>query len=171
MLGANINDIPTPPQSRPIIGVDGFWGPHEWTAYPQPYHRDFPYLTWIALPSPNTRYIAIRPVEKTMWRTHIDKSDIHVINPELLNELKAKWKVTKEALKDAFRAMSSLDALSSVEQPRKAYLRAFEALQRLEMEFRAWQDFIKVFCNLQQSLLELSALLDWWNDVRVGDAF
>ena len=141
MLGANVEDIPTPPpQSQPIVGVDGFWGSHEWTIYPQLYHHHFPYLAWIALPSPShsTAGVASRPIEKTMWRPHPDRSDVHVINPVLLDELKAKWEVTKAALKVSFSAMSSIASLSSVEQPKKAYLRAVEALQRLEMEFRAW---------------------------------
>ena len=174
MLGANVEDIPTPPpQSQPIVGVDGFWGSHEWTIYPQLYHHHFPYLAWIALPSPShsTAGVASRPIEKTMWRPHPDRSDVHVINPVLLDELKAKWEVTKAALKVSFSAMSSIASLSSIEQPKKAYLRAVEALQRLEMEFRAWRDFVEVFRNLQRALLELGALLDWWSDVRVGDAF
>lgn len=174
MLGANVEDIPTPPpQSPPVVGVDGFWGSHEWTIYPQLYHRTFPYLAWIALSSPShsTSSVASRPIEKTMWRAHPDRSDVHLINPVLLDELKAKWEVTKAAIKVSFSTMSSVASLSSIEQPKKAYLRAVEALQRLEMEFRAWRDFVEVFRNLQRSLLELDALLDWWNDVHVGDAF
>ena len=102
---------------------------------------------WIALPSPShstTSDVASRPIKKTMWRPHPDRSDVHVVNPVLLDELKAKWEVTKAALKVSFSAMSSITSLSSVEQPKKAYLRAIEALQRLEMEFRAWRDFIEV---------------------------
>jgi hypothetical protein len=46
MLGANVDTIPTPPpQSMVIIGVDGLWGAHEWTVYPQPHHPEFPYLS------------------------------------------------------------------------------------------------------------------------------
>ncbi|KAI9435856.1 hypothetical protein H4582DRAFT_2079482 [Lactarius indigo] len=153
MLAANVNAIPTPPpQSQPIVGVDGFWGVHEWTLYPQPYRREFPYLPWIALPSPSPSVSS------------------ECLTPDLLDELKLKWKSTKAALEGSLKAFSSVPSLSSVERPMKAYARAFETLERLEMEFRAWRDFVEVFRNMQRSLLELCAFLDWWNDVHAGDS-
>ncbi|KAI9443054.1 hypothetical protein H4582DRAFT_2072125 [Lactarius indigo] len=67
--------------------------------------------------------------------------------------------------------MSSQPSLSCVEQPMKAYVRAFKALERLRGNFEAWRDFVVVFRNLQRCLLELSAFVDWWKDVHAGDAF
>ena len=159
--------------SPPIISVDGFWGPHEWTVYPQPYRRAFPYLAWIALSSPSPSVssdVVSRPVEKTMWQAHPSKSDTHVINPDLLDELEVKWRSTKAALEASLRAFSAVPSLSSVEQPMKAYARGFEALERLKVEFRAWRDFVEVFRNLQRSLLELCAFLAWWSEVCASDA-
>ncbi|KAH8976391.1 hypothetical protein EDB92DRAFT_1961740 [Lactarius akahatsu] len=50
ILAANVDAIPTPPpQSGVVIGVDGLWGAHEWTIYPQPHRPEFPYLAWIPL--------------------------------------------------------------------------------------------------------------------------
>ena len=50
MLGANVHSIPAPPLSfEPIIGIDGFWGAHEWMVYPQPFCCEVPYLPWIPL--------------------------------------------------------------------------------------------------------------------------
>ncbi len=175
ILGANVRSIPAPPPpSDPIIGVDGFWGAHEWTVYPQLYRRQFPYLAWIPL-HPRSRSVPsdvlTRPVQKAMWRAHPLKSDCHLVNPELFEELTSNWKSIKVALGDPFNAVSSQPSFSSIERPMKAYTRAFEALSRLEKDFRAWRDFVEVFQNLQQSLLELCAFLDWWKDVCAGNSF
>ncbi|KAH9013792.1 hypothetical protein EDB83DRAFT_2321613 [Lactarius deliciosus] len=142
MLGANICSIPAPPPpSDPIIGVDGFWGAHEWTIYPQMYRREFPHLAWIPL----------RP-------------------RKLFEEVTTKWKSIKVALEDPFHAVSSQASFSSIERPMKAYTRAFETLNRLEKDFRAWQDFVEVFRNLQRSLLELCAFLGWWKNLYADHA-
>ncbi len=175
MLGANVHSIPTsPPLSGPIIGVDGFWGTHEWTVYPQLYRREFPYLAWIPL-CPRSHSvpsdILTHPIQKAMWRAHPTKSDCHTINPMLFEELTTKWDSIKVAVDGPFHAISTRPSFSSIEQPMKAYCRAFEALSRLEKEFRAWRDFVEVFRNLQRSLLELCAFLDWWEDISVGDPF
>ena len=175
MLGANVDSIPAPPPSfQPIIGIDGFWGAHEWTVYPQPYRRKFPYLSWIPLrprSHSSTPDILTLPVEKAMWRAHHRKSNCHVIEPELFKELSKKWMSIKAALEVSFSALSSHTLFSSIERPMKAYTRSFEALRRLEKDFGAWRDFVEVFRNLQRSLLELSAFIDWWEDVRAGDSF
>jgi hypothetical protein len=175
MLGANVHSIPAPPPSfEPIIGIDGFWGAHEWTVYPQPFRREFPYLPWIPLrpqSDSSTPNLLTLPVEKTMWRAHPRKSNCHVINPELFEELSNKWKSIKAALLDPFSTIISQASFSSIERPMKAYTRSFETLCRLEKDFGAWRDFVEVFRNLQRSLLELSAFLDWWKDVLAGDSF
>ncbi|KAF8260864.1 hypothetical protein EI94DRAFT_1705979 [Lactarius quietus] len=152
MLGANVRSIPTPPLPfQPIVGIDGFWGLHEWTVYPQPYHHHkFPFLSWIPLHQRShsiTLDILTLPIEKTMWRAHPLKSNCHSV---------------KAALEEPFSAITSQTLFSSIERLMKAYTRSFEALCRLEKEFGAWQDFVEVFRNLQRSLLELSTFLDWW---------
>ncbi|KAI9449547.1 hypothetical protein BJY52DRAFT_1192467 [Lactarius psammicola] len=148
MLGANVYSIPTPPpQSDPVICIDSFWGAHKWTVYPQLYHQ------------------------KMMWQAHPHRSDCHLINPELFEELTIKWQSIKEALKNPFDLVSSQPSFSSIVQPMKAYTRAFKALNKLKKDFRAWRDFVEVLQNLQRSLLELSAFLDQWKDVCVGDSF
>ena len=106
-----------------------------------------------------------------MWQPHTHKSNCHVINPELFEGLDNKWKSIKVALKDLFLAITSEAIFSSIEHPMRAYTRSFEALCRLEKDFEAWQDFVEVFRNLQWSLLELSAFLDWWKNVHAGDSF
>lgn len=169
MLGANVNSIPSPPpRSDVIIGVDGLWGAHEWTVYPQLHRPEFPYLAWI--PVHSTSDILTRAVDNSMWRSHSHTSNAQVIHPILLGDLTTRWKSIKAALEDPFMAISS-DPSSSVQCPRKAYARAFEALNRLEKEFFAWRDFVEVFRNLQRSYLELSAFLDWWKDVRSNTSF
>jgi hypothetical protein len=106
-----------------------------------------------------------------MWRPHPQKSDRHLINPYLFDELTIKWESIKAAFADSLNSISSEAAFSSVERPMKAYARAFEALGKLKEDFRAWRDFVEVFRNLQRSLLELCAFLDWWKDVRAGTSF
>ncbi|KAI9460483.1 hypothetical protein BJY52DRAFT_1261983 [Lactarius psammicola] len=174
ILGANVNAILTPPpQSTVIIGVDGLWGAHEWTVYPQPYCPEFPYLAWIPLRPSNSSTpfdVLTCPVDKSMWQARPDISNIHVTNPDLLDKLTVKWKSLKAALQDPFKDVSSHPG-SSIQRPMKAYTRAFEALSRLEQDFGTWRDFVEVFRNLQRSLLELHAFLDWWKDIRAGDDF
>jgi hypothetical protein len=174
MLGANVDTIPTPPpQSMVIIGVDGLWGAHEWTVYPQPHHPEFPYLSWIPLrPSKPSvpSDILTRSVGKSMWQAHPRCSNMHVTDPDLLDELTVKWKSLKAALQDPFNNISSRFG-STIQCPMQAYTRALEALSQLEQDVGAWRDFVDVFRNLQRSLLELQAFLDWWKDICAGDGF
>jgi len=174
MLGANVCSIPAPPPPfEPIVGIDGLWGAHEWTVYPQPYHHEFPYLSWIPHPRSHsiTPDILTIPIEKTMWRAHPRKTNCHVINLELFKDLSIKWKSMKAALEEPFSAITSQALFSSVKCPMRAYSRSFKTLCRLEKDFGAWRDFVEVFRNLQRSLLKLSAFLDWWKDVRAGNSF
>ncbi|KAI9429185.1 hypothetical protein H4582DRAFT_2089861 [Lactarius indigo] len=142
--------------------------------YPQMYRREFPYLAWIPL-RPRSHSVPsdvlTRPVEKAMWRAHPLRTDCHLVNRELFEEVTIKWKSIKVALEDPFHAIFSQASFSSIERPMKAYTRAFETLNRLEKDFRAWRDFVEVFRNLQRSLLELCAFLDWWKDVCEGNSF
>ncbi|KAI9450343.1 hypothetical protein BJY52DRAFT_1191938 [Lactarius psammicola] len=178
ILGANVDavdPIPTPPPQSPvIIGVDGFWGAHEWTVYPQPYRPEFPYLAWIPLRQSNTTVppnVLTCSVGKTMWQAHSHKPNIRVINSALLEGLTREWISIKAAVQDPFRTISSDPFFSSVRHPKEAYIRAFSALSRLENDFEAWRDFVEVFRNLQRYLLELHAFLDWWKDIRAGNDF
>jgi hypothetical protein len=175
MLGANVKAIPTPPPPPPvIIGVDGLWGAHEWTVYPQPHHPQFPYLAWIPLHSSTATVPSIiitQSTDKSMWQAHPDHSNFHVIDPTLLDKLTHEWMSIKAVVQDPFHIISSDLSFSSVWCPTEAYNRVSAALTWLEKEFGAWQDFVEVFQNLQQSLLELQAFLDWWEDICAGDDF
>ncbi len=106
-----------------------------------------------------------------MWQAHPTKSDCHIIDLRLFEELTTKWKSIKVAVDGPFHAVRNQPSFSSIERLMKVYTRAFEALSRLGKDFRAWQDFVEVFRNLQQSLLELCAFLDWWKDISVGNSF
>lgn len=175
MLGANVDTIPTaPPRSTVIIGKDGLWGAHEWTVYAQPHRPEFPYLAWIPLrPSKNSSVpsnVLTRSVGKSMWQAHPNGSNLHVIVPDLLDELTVKWKSLKDDVQDPFNNISS-HLGSSIQRPMQAYTRAIEALSQMEKDFRSWRDFVEVFRNLQRSLLELQAFLDWWKDIRAGHGF
>ncbi|KAH9037605.1 hypothetical protein EDB85DRAFT_1888300 [Lactarius pseudohatsudake] len=57
---------------------------------------------------------------------------------ELFEEVTTKWKLVKVALEDPFHAVSSQASFSSIKQLMKVYTRAFETLNRLEKDFRAW---------------------------------
>lgn len=175
ILGANVHAIPTcPPPSPVIIGVDGLWGAHEWTVYPQLHHPEFPYLAWIPLHSSNSAVpsnLLTQSVHKSMWRAHPNHSNFHIIDSALLDKLTCKWRSIKAAVQDPFQTISSDPSFSSVRRPAEAYLRAFAALSRLEKEFGAWRDFVEVFRNFQRSLLELQAFLNWWEDIRAGKNF
>ncbi|KAH9009722.1 hypothetical protein EDB85DRAFT_2162357 [Lactarius pseudohatsudake] len=172
ILGANVNTIPTPPPlSEVTIGTDGLWGAHEWTVYPQQYHSEFPYLAWIPLSSSTSATssdILMRSVNKSMWQAHPNTPNTHVINPALLDELTARLETLKASLEDPLNNSSSY---SPVQYPKQAYARAQETLDRLKKNFEPWRDFVEVFRNLQRSLLELHAFLDWWADMKAGDNF
>jgi hypothetical protein len=174
ILGANVNSILTPPpHSLVITGADGFWGAHEWTVYLQPHRREFLYLAWIPLRQPNTSDPSDihTSIDKSMWRAQPGQPNVHVTSRPLLDRLTKKWESVKAALEDPFKKHSSDPSFLSVRHPKEAYIRAFSALSRMEKEFGAWRDFVEVFRNLQQSLLELVAFLDWWKDIRAGNKF
>ncbi|KAI9440268.1 hypothetical protein BJY52DRAFT_1229521 [Lactarius psammicola] len=73
----------------------------------------------------------------SMWRAHPGKPNIHVINPDVLEELTFKWKALKAALQDPFNDISSHPS-PLIRCPMKAYTRGFKALSRLEQGFAAW---------------------------------
>jgi hypothetical protein len=118
ILGANVEAIPTAPPLPPvIIGVDGFWGAHEWTVYPQPHHPQFPYLAWIPLRSSNAAVpsnVLTQSVYKSMWRAQPDHPKYHVIDSALLDKLRHEWMSIKAAVQDPFHIISSDPSFSSV---------------------------------------------------------
>src|SRR6266702_1252211 len=144
MLGANVYSIPPPPpQSKPVVCIDGFLGAHAWMVYSQLFHHEFPYLAWIPLRRRSLSRsvpsdVLTHPVEKMMWRAHPLRSDCHLVNPELFEEPTIKWQSIKEALKHPFDLVSSQPSFSSIMQPMKVYTRAFKALNKLKKDFRAW---------------------------------
>lgn len=174
MLGANVGAILVPPpRSEVLIGVDGLWGAHEWTIYPQPYRPEFPYLAWIPLRPSNTSApsdVLTRSVDKSMWKAHPNHSNIHIVSPHVLDELKVKWETLKAAVQDPFHEIIS-NPRPPIQHPIEAYKRALEAFSRLGQDFGAWRDFVEVFRNLQRSLLELRAFLDWWKDIQASHDF
>ncbi|KAH9962007.1 hypothetical protein BGW80DRAFT_1462982 [Lactifluus volemus] len=172
MLAANVDSIPSPPpRTAPVVRVDGLWAEHEWTLYPQPFHPEFPYLPWIRLPPRNPPRDILRcAVDKKMWRPHVSKTNTHLVQPEVLDDLRAKLEGAKAAVEMPFHEIRSSPCLSSVQHPRKAYARAFEVVDRLEREFDAWRDFVEVFRNAQRSLIELFAFADWWVDFKAEES-
>jgi len=151
--------------------VDGLWGEHEWTLYPQPYRHESPYLAWLRLPSKNaTSDILTSPVHKSMWQVHPSKSNIHSIDPRVLGEFKAKLEDVKGAVLNPFHEVINDTHFPYLQPPKNAYARAFEALDRLGNNFRPWRDFVEVVRGLQRNLLELLAFADWWHDVQQGDS-
>ena len=71
ILGANVDGIPTPPPcSAVLVGIDGLWGPHEWTVYPQLHCPVFLYLAWFPLRLSNTtapQEVLTYSIDKSMW--------------------------------------------------------------------------------------------------------
>jgi hypothetical protein len=175
MLGANVDVILTSPPTSPIIvGIDGLWGAHEWTVYPQLHSSEFPYLAWIPLCLSNAAIPSsalTKSVDKLMWQTHSDHSNLHIIDSTLLDKLTWEWATIKDSLQDPFHIISSDPSFLPVQCPAEAYVRAFVALSWLRKEFGTWQDFVEVFRGLQRSLLELQAFLDWWKDIHTSDNF
>ena len=149
--------------------VDGLWGEHEWTLYPQRYHPESPYLSWLRLPSMNAADTLTRPVHKKMWQADPIKSNIHHVNPELFSKFSDKLDEVKIAVMDPFHDIITDTRFSHIQLPRTAYSRAFEALDRLAKDFGAWRDFVEVVRGLQRNLLELLAFADWWHDVQQGE--
>ena len=150
--------------------VDGWWGEHEWTLYPQPYRREFPYLAWLH-PSRSASNILTNPVHKRMWQVHPTKTNIHFVDPDVFREFKDKLEQVRAAVLDPLREIDNDTDFRHVRPPGSAYRQAFEALDRLEMEFGGWRDFVEVVRALQRNLLELLAFTDWWHDIQQGDAF
>jgi hypothetical protein len=152
--------------------VDGLWGEHEWMLYPQPYCHKSPYLTWLQLPSKNTASNTLTcPVHKRMWQAHLNKQNLHLVNPTEFHEFKNKLEEVKAAVMNPFHKVIVNSCFSHIHPPNNAYAQAFEALDHLGKEFGAWCDFIKVVRGLQHNLLKLFAFADWWHDVQQGDNF
>jgi hypothetical protein len=152
--------------------VDGLWGEHEWTLYPQPYHHQSPYLAWLRLPSKNAAPDTLtRPVHKRMWQAHPNKSNIHLVDPAVFDEFRDKLDEVKAAVMDPFHDITTNARFSHIPPPKHAYARAFEALDRLAKDFGAWRDFVEVVRGLQRNLLELLAFADWWHDIQQGEDF
>jgi hypothetical protein len=78
-------------------------------------------------------------------RAHPNQPNIHVINPTLLDRLTKEWESVKAVLQGPSKTFSSDPSFSSVWYPKEAYARALAALNRLEKDFGAWRDFVKVF--------------------------
>ncbi|KAF8494365.1 hypothetical protein F5888DRAFT_1805539 [Russula emetica] len=173
ILATNVDTIPSPPpRHQAAVMVDGLWGEHEWTLYPQPYCRESPYLPWLRLPSKNApSNILTSPVHKEMWQAHPNRSNIHMVDPRAFGEFRGKLDDVKAAMMDPFHEILKDTRFPSIRLPKTAYSRAFEALDRLEMEFGAWRNFVEVVRGLQRNLLELSAFVDWWQDVQQGEDF
>jgi hypothetical protein len=152
--------------------MDGLWGEHEWTLYPQPYRQEFPYLAWLRFPSRNTGSDTLtRPVHKRMWQAHPSKSNVHLVDPGVFGKFRDKLEEVKAAMRDPFHKVITDTGFSHIQHPRIAYCRAFEALDRLDKDFEAWRDFVEVVRGLQRNLLELLAFADWWHDVQQGEDF
>jgi len=173
ILASNVDTIPSPPpQCQAAVMVDGLWGEHEWTLYPQPYCHKSPYLAWLRLPPKNAACdILTRPVHKRMWQAHPDKSNIHFVDPGVFGEFRDKLADVKAAVLNPFHDISQDTRFDCIQPPKNAYARAFQALDRLEKEFMGWRDFVEVVRGLQRSLLELLAFADWWYDIQQGEDF
>jgi hypothetical protein len=83
-----------------------------------------------------------------MWQLHSHQTNVHVVTPALLDELTTKWETIKASVQEPFQTISSVPSFSTVQQPMEVYFRATVALNRLEDNFEAWQDFVKVYQNL-----------------------
>ena len=147
MLRANIDGILTPPPcSTVLVGIDGLWGPHEWTIYPQLHSPAFPYLTWILLCLSNSSAphdVLTCSIDKSMWQAHPSQSNIHVINLTVLDKLTVRWDALKEAMQTPFHDIVN-NPCAPIQCPMNAYTRVFEAFSQLNVDFGAWQDFVEV---------------------------
>jgi hypothetical protein len=65
--------------------------------------------------------------------------------PALMDELTTKWETIKASVQEPFQTISSAPLFSTVQQPMEVYFRATVALNQLKDDFKAWQDFVKVF--------------------------
>src|SRR6267154_5179085 len=104
ILATNVDTIPSPPpRHQAVVMVDGLWGEHEWTLYPQPYRHESPYLAWLRLPSKNAASDTLtRPIHKSMWQVYSNKSNIHLVDPRVFGEFKAKLEKVKAAVMNLF---------------------------------------------------------------------
>jgi hypothetical protein len=120
----------------PVVRVDGLWGEHEWMLYLQPFHPDFPYLSWILLPPYNSSHDILHcTVDKKMWQPHASKTNTHLIQPEVLDKLRAMLGAAKAAIEVPFhKVITSF----SFHYSQHAYTWAFKAIDHLECEFDTW---------------------------------
>ena len=94
-----------------------------------------------------------------------------MVDPKVLGRFNGKLEDVKVAVSDPFHEIKNDIRFRIVQPPDIAYRQAFEALDRLKLEFEAWRDLVEVVRGLQRSLLELLAFADWWLDIKQGDAF
>jgi hypothetical protein len=140
MLAANINTIYSPSSwMEAVVQVDGLWGEHKWMLYLQSYRPDFPYLPWIQVAPQNSPHdIITHAVAKKMWRIHPNQTHVHVINPAMLVNLKARLETIKATVAEPFHEIINSPLFASIQYPINAYAWAFKALDHLKREFTAW---------------------------------
>jgi hypothetical protein len=63
---------------------------------------------------------------------------VHVIDPAVLVNLKARLETIKAAVAEPFHEIINSPLFTSVQYPINAYAQAFKALDRLKREFTAW---------------------------------
>ena len=106
-----------------------------------------------------------------MWQAHPNKSGIHSIIPNVLQEFTDKRVEVNATVLGPLCDITADPHLSNIQPPEKAYAWAFGSLDQLAKEFEAWCNFVEVVRGLQRSLLELSAFADWWHDIQEGEEF
>ncbi|KAI0061450.1 hypothetical protein BV25DRAFT_1838950 [Artomyces pyxidatus] len=179
IAAANTSFIPPPVDNSqlPTLFIDGLWGQHEWTRFPQTYDSRFPYLAYIPIP-PQRRMAALStitamsytimyaPVAKDMWTMLGAPPGRHVPDVGILSSLQRRLDVAVAVGRDLFPKVSSSPAFAHVVVPTVALNRARAAFITLESGLASWKDFVERFRALQRALLELTAFSDWWTDAE-----
>ena len=123
ILAANVDTIPSPPPRRQaVVMVDGLWGEHEWTLYPQLYRHDSPYLAWLRLSLKNIApNILTSPVHKQMWQVHPNKPNIHFVDPAVFYKFKNKLEEVKADMQNPFHKVTIDTCFSHIISPKNEY--------------------------------------------------
>ncbi|KAI0069215.1 hypothetical protein BV25DRAFT_1910910 [Artomyces pyxidatus] len=179
IVAANTKDIPAPvdDSQHPTLFIDGLWGQHEWTRFPQAYDSRFPYLAYIPIP-PQHRPTSLSTiaamsftilhanVSKEMWTTLGAPPGRHVPDVGVLSSLQRRLDYAVTVSRNLFPQLSATPAFAHVVVPTIALDRARAAFITLETGVASWKDFVERFRALQRALLEMTAFADWWTDAE-----
>ncbi|KAI0043098.1 hypothetical protein FA95DRAFT_1609676 [Auriscalpium vulgare] len=154
------------------IHTDGWWGEHEWTAFPQPFDATAPYLGYIPLPTgDHDIQLDVDILWKTPFRRDMvqtsDKPRLYSLKAALLGRLNQRIEWAK-GMKFQLQHAALTDMAETITIPFDALLRARVARADIRDGLPSWNQLLMCVRAAQRGLLEVTAFILWWRDIDNG---